>query len=663
MTADSVISLGARWTVIDGDNAAVLPTIPDCSIDAIVTDPPAGIAFMGKEWDHHKGGRDAWIAWLRGVMAECLRVLKPGGHALIWAIPRTSHWTMTAVEDAGFEIRDVVYHAFGQGFPKSLDVSKAIDRAAGAERPVVGVRTFTGSAALSTAEKGGTYVSGTESAGARREVDVTAPATPEAAQWEGWGTALKPAVEPWILARRPLDGTVAANVLKHGTGAINIDGCRVDGIARIPGSIRAKRSCAPNVDGAEVPCGTVPAPDPHPSGRFPAHLTLSHNQDCREVGTRRVPTGTTYEPTGERDQDHWGRAVPISPSKMLGRITGYADADGMETVDAWDCSEGCAVAMLDAQGGVASRFFAVFDGREDGSSTTINACGNANTRAASTSAGRSTVGSEGSSRTGGFGSMSGGPFPLDGTSTTETATLSITMSKTSSACPPNSIETTTDESGKTTPSPTDDASGARNTGRSNHSRTEQRGRSKGTASTASETHCGSGEQRIASVITPTCGNTEGVERPSPRFFYTAKASRSDREEGLAGMPTGQRDETRDPDAPGANNPRNRGGQARANIHPTVKPTDLMRWLVRLVTPPGGIVLDPFTGSGSTGKAAALEGMRFVGVERDAGYADIARARIAHAYDFGTTLKRKKASRPKRSAKAEQLTIDGVTAAE
>lgn len=129
------------------------------------------------------------------------------------------------------------------------------------------------------------------------------------------------------------------------------------------------------------------------------------------------------------------------------------------------------------------------------------------------------------------------------------------------------------------------------------------------------------------------------------------------------MPTGQRDETRDSDAPGANNPRNRGGQARANIHPTVKPTDLMRWLVRLITPPGGIVLDPFTGSGSTGKAAALEGMRFIGVERSPEYADIARARIAHAYDFGTMLKRKKTPRPKRSAEPVQLTIDGVNAAE
>lgn len=454
MTADSVISLGARWTVITGDNAEALPSIPDCSVDAIVTDPPAGIAFMGKEWDHHKGGRDAWIAWLRGVMSECLRVLKPGGHALIWAIPRTSHWTMTAVEDAGFEIRDCVYHAFGQGFPKSLDVSKAIDRAAGAKRPMVGPNP--NHRALSGVAYDGIYAGPNTGAPA-----ITAPATPEAAQWEGWGTALKPAVEPWILARKPLDGTVAANVLKHGTGAINIDGCRVG-----TDQIVTKR---PVANSERKVLGVFSGgPDSVNAGRFPAHLTLSHNPDC--------------------------------------------DAE---------CSEGCAVAMLDAQG---------------------EAMG-------SHSAGHARDG---------FGVVRKG---------TEATSWKL---------PDN-------------------------------------------------------------APMPRFGDSGSVSR----FFYTAKASRSDREEGLAGMPTGQ----------------------RANIHPTVKPTDLMRWLVRLITPSGGIVLDPFTGSGSTGKAAALEGMRFIGVERSPEYADIARARIAHAYDFGTKLNRKKTQRPKRSAEPVQLTIDGVNAAE
>jgi hypothetical protein len=157
--------------VLNGDCLDVLRGLADNSVDSIVTDPPAGIAFMGKEWDRDKGGRDAWIAWMRSVAAECLRVIKPGGHAFVWAIPRTSHWTGMAWEDAGWQPRDKCYHIFGSGFPKSHNLS---------------------------------------------------------GEWDGWGTALKPAAEEWWLFRKPLsESTVAANVLKWGTGALNIDGCRV----------------------------------------------------------------------------------------------------------------------------------------------------------------------------------------------------------------------------------------------------------------------------------------------------------------------------------------------------------------------------------------------------------------------------------------------------
>jgi len=121
-----------------GDCLDVLRTMPDNSVDSIVTDPPAGIAFMGKDWDKDKGGRVGWIAWMSDVAAECLRVIKPGGHALVWAIPRTSHWTGTAWEMAGWQPRDKIYHVFGSGFPKSHDISKAIDKAAGAVCEVVG---------------------------------------------------------------------------------------------------------------------------------------------------------------------------------------------------------------------------------------------------------------------------------------------------------------------------------------------------------------------------------------------------------------------------------------------------------------------------------------------------------------------------------------------
>jgi tRNA G10 N-methylase Trm11 len=117
-----------------GDCLEVMRGLAPDSVHAIVTDPPAGIAFMGKDWDSDKGGRDQWVAWMQGVAEEAMRVLKPGGHALVWALPRTSHWTATAWENAGFEVRDRVAHVFGSGFPKSLDVSRAIDKAAGAER-------------------------------------------------------------------------------------------------------------------------------------------------------------------------------------------------------------------------------------------------------------------------------------------------------------------------------------------------------------------------------------------------------------------------------------------------------------------------------------------------------------------------------------------------
>jgi len=218
--------------IVCADCRQALLHIPSDSIDAIVTDPPAGIAFMGKAWDKDKGGRDQWVGWMTDIAAKCLRVLKPGGHALVWAIPRTSHWTATAWEDAGFEVRDRVSHLFGTGFPKSLYVGKAIDKAARAKREVVGNRPYTMPKADNTMPEksygisGGKLANGTT---AERIVPtITAPVTESAKQWDGWGTALKPACEDWWLLRKPLsEKSIAANVLKWGTGGISIDACRV----------------------------------------------------------------------------------------------------------------------------------------------------------------------------------------------------------------------------------------------------------------------------------------------------------------------------------------------------------------------------------------------------------------------------------------------------
>jgi len=208
--------------IICGDALIELKKLPENSVDAIVTDPPAGISFMGKSWDSDKGGKNEWIKWLSEVMKESLRVLKPGGHALVWALPRTSHWTGTALEDAGFEIRDCVYHLFGSGFPKSLDISKAIDKQAGVERKIIGKRND----GAGNKPNGNSFDD--DNFEWKKEIEITEPSTPEAKQWEGWGTSLKPAVECWWLCRKPLsESTVAENVLKWGTGGLNIDGSRI----------------------------------------------------------------------------------------------------------------------------------------------------------------------------------------------------------------------------------------------------------------------------------------------------------------------------------------------------------------------------------------------------------------------------------------------------
>lgn len=182
------------YALFHGDCLELLKTLPSDCLDSLVTDPPAGIFYMGKEWDHNKGGRDQWIEWMTTVMREALRVLKPGAHGLVWALPRTSHWTAKALEDAGFEVRDVVTHLFGTGFPKSKNIGK------------------------------------------------------------GWGTGLKPASEHWILVRKPLsERTTPANVRKWGTGALNIDGTRIGTKKRNPGFLRGRPASTFQQGDAGVP--------------------------------------------------------------------------------------------------------------------------------------------------------------------------------------------------------------------------------------------------------------------------------------------------------------------------------------------------------------------------------------------------------------------------
>ena len=442
-----------------GDCLSVLRSLPDCSVDAVVTDPPYGLSFMGKKWDYDVPSEEVW--------RECLRVLKPGGHLLAFAGTRTQHRMAVRIEDAGFEIRDMIAWVYGSGFPKSLDVSKAITNRADpvkvreikiwlAEQIKRSGKTkaeinrecnFTASDYLKTEpgnDAGGRATWHTllpygdkwarlkavvgfgneydaeiqqygiiseqrhrpkenqeiygKYSGTITDYELTAPAR----QWQGWGTALKPALEPITVARKPLIGTVAENVLAHGTGALNIDGCRIEG---------------------------APPSVPQPSFNS--------------------PTGRTY---------------------------------GMKT---------------------------------------------------------------GEGRNG-------------------------KMSQAAGRWPANLI------------------------------------------------HDGSEE-------------VMGLLADAARFFYAPKASKRDRDEGMQIDAVANRQGNRpgSPDETGKF-PDHDHRERTGNFHPTVKPTDLMRYLCRLVTPPGGTVLDPFMGSGSTGKAAILEGFNFIGIEREADYVEIAKARIASA---------------------------------
>lgn len=283
-----MVNLG-RHTVYDGDCFELLAALPDESVDAIVCDPPYGIGFMGRGWDAAVPSEK----WAR----ECLRVLKPGGHLVAFAATRTLHRLVVACEDAGFEVRDTVHWVYWSGFPKSHDVSKAIDRAAGAEREVVGPKRHARDGDVSgqawTAKPHApTCMAGSLGVSLAME---TAPATPEAIRWNGWGTALKPAVEPATLCRKPLGSTVAACVLEHGTGALNIDGCRFK-----PGDAAW---CGPDADSAPAAVyagdfgkngvygtGVKTLCGGHAGGRFPANLYHCPKANSAERAGSRHPT-------------------------------------------------------------------------------------------------------------------------------------------------------------------------------------------------------------------------------------------------------------------------------------------------------------------------------------------------------------------------------------
>jgi DNA modification methylase len=312
---------------------------------------------MGKEWDSDKGGKTQWIEWLSSVMKECHRVLKPGAHIVVWAIPRRCNWTMDAIENAGFEIRDIISYAFGVGFPKSMDVSKQIDKKAGMEREVIGIKP--GHEEFANRETTGHITSLKETGGGgfgrpwmddaekREQYHLqTAPATEEAKKWEGWGTALKPAIEFWILARKPIsEKTIAENVIKWGTGAINIDKCRIP--ITPDDDIFAKN---PHTKGgfghadASIYGDSQGAPAYEPKGRFPSNLVLSHSDLCKLVGTKKVNSSGAIN---ENRNPEKSKNVYGEYKSMQGPNAGY----GIETVEVYECVEDCPIRILNEQSG------------------------------------------------------------------------------------------------------------------------------------------------------------------------------------------------------------------------------------------------------------------------------------------------------------------------
>lgn len=266
------------FALVCGDSLQILKGLPDCSVDSVVTDPPAGIAFMGtSRWDNFRnkdGGteRENFMAFMREIMGEVIRVLKPGGHGFIWALPRTEHWTAMAIEDVGFDIREKVSHVFSTGMPKTHNISKHIDKMAGAKRKVVGQNVN-----QRDAHKEGSRGFDRELEGDNvKLLTVTESTTDDAKKWDGWSTALKPASELWILCRKPLsEKNIATNVLVHGTGGLNIDACRsaaTEKLTRKLGKTTESASGWKSVNRAKV-AGSE-------KGRWPKNLVFSHHEDC-----------------------------------------------------------------------------------------------------------------------------------------------------------------------------------------------------------------------------------------------------------------------------------------------------------------------------------------------------------------------------------------------
>jgi len=317
--------------IVNGDSLQVLPTLPEASIEACVCDPPYELAFMGKRWDA------SGVAFCSGTWEAVYRVLKPGAYLLAFGGSRTYHRLACAIEDAGFEIRDCLIWCYGSGFPKALDVSKAIDKQAGAERKVVGT------AKRSQVQSEGwdrpwRHEAMQRSGSTVAEYNITAPATAEAARWSGWASALKPAYEPIVVARKPLDGTIAQNVLTHGAGAMNIGACRV-GTDKTKTVVSYRREGNAGWQRPWNQTDDEPIYRENPAGRYPSNLILSYPADETDAEGNPLPnpgkdevlacfpeTGATMTKTGKRSGKESGRYGAFAGQDEA--VRGHDDAGG-----------------------------------------------------------------------------------------------------------------------------------------------------------------------------------------------------------------------------------------------------------------------------------------------------------------------------------------------
>lgn len=288
-----------RCVLFYGDSTDLGRVLGPNTVDAIVTDPPAGVAFMGKGWDKDKGGRDAWVAWLAAILRPAYDALKPGGYGLAWALPRTSHWTACAIENAGFEIRNRVSHLYLSGFPKSRDIARDID--------------------MHLCREPGRHFDKNMPADPKPG-DHLCPLHPERARYEGRRTALKEALEDWWLFRKPPEGTLAENVLTHNTGGLNIDSCRI-GETGGTRSLGTKPNGKNEVYGEGM--GGLPVDPDAVLGRWPAHLIVDEGIEIPGIDD---PAIYFYAPKPSRTEKDLGleHLPKVTGGTMTGRTDGSA---------------------------------------------------------------------------------------------------------------------------------------------------------------------------------------------------------------------------------------------------------------------------------------------------------------------------------------------------